>query len=71
MMSVVKHDIGTIERVFGMTLVTMPVWFIIFGIGYIKHGLPSSNQVTQSFIVALFSELLQQYCFLCNESCKR
>ncbi|MBF0748434.1 multidrug resistance efflux transporter family protein [Mammaliicoccus lentus] len=63
MMSVVKHDIGTIERVFGMTLVTMPVWFIIFGIGYIKHGLPSSNQVTQSFIVALFSGIIATVLF--------
>nr|WP_263313942.1 multidrug resistance efflux transporter family protein [Mammaliicoccus sp. Marseille-Q6498] len=63
MMNVVNSEINTIERVFGMTLVTIPVWVVIFIIGCMVEGLPTSNQVTQSFIVALFSGIIATILF--------
>lgn len=63
MMEVVKNEIGTIERVFGMTIITIPIWGVIFGIGYVTDGLPSSVQVLQSFIVALFSGIIATVLF--------
>ena len=49
MMVVVGNDLNTIERIYGMTLVTLPLWLIIFLIGVATQGLPSSNQITQTF----------------------
>ena len=64
-------ELGTIERVFGMTLVTLPIWIVIFVVGVLKEGLPSSSQVVQAFIVALFFSALSQHSiFLCYKYCK-
>ena len=58
MMVVVGNDLNTIERIYGMTLVTLPLWLIIFLIGVATQGLPSSNQITQTFLVAIFSGII-------------
>lgn len=58
MMVLVDNKLTTIERIYGMTLVTLPIWFIIFGVGVAKNGLPSSNQVLQTFSVAIFSGII-------------
>ncbi|WP_323708106.1 multidrug resistance efflux transporter family protein [Mammaliicoccus sciuri] len=63
MMQVVNGELGTIERVFGMTLVTLPIWIVIFVVGVLKEGLPSSSQVVQAFIVALFSGIIATILF--------
>lgn len=58
MMVLVGNDLNTIERIYGMTLVTLPLWLIIFLIGVSTQGLPSSNQINQTFLVAIFSGII-------------
>ncbi|WP_145379648.1 DMT family transporter [Staphylococcus cohnii] len=58
MMVLVGNDLNTIERIYGMTLVTLPLWLIIFLIGVTTQGLPSSDQITQTFLVAIFSGII-------------
>lgn len=50
--------LDTFQRVLGMTIASLPFWFVIAGIGYIQAGLPSTDQVSQSFIVALSSGVI-------------
>ena len=58
-----KDGLTTIQRVFGMTLMSMPFWLLLSGASVIKVGLPSCNQVIQSFIVALFSGVIATLLF--------
>ncbi|NWK85107.1 multidrug resistance efflux transporter family protein [Staphylococcus sp. GSSP0090] len=58
MMILVDNQLNTLERIYGMTLVTLPIWVIIFICGVLKTGPPSSNQVIQTFIVAVFSGII-------------
>ncbi|OIS27959.1 DMT family transporter [Staphylococcus cohnii] len=58
MMVLVGNDLNTIERIYGMTLVTLPLWLIIFLIGVATQGLSSSDQITQTFLVAIFSGII-------------
>ena len=48
-------EISTLERVFGMTLCSMPFWLVLGAGGVGAVGLPSAGQVIQSVGVALFS----------------
>lgn len=48
-------EISTLERVFGMTLCSMPFWLMLGAWGVGAVGLPSAGQVIQSVGVALFS----------------
>ncbi len=50
-----QNNITTIQRVYGMTLCSMPFWGLCSVIAFIRHGLPGEGQIIQSFIVALFS----------------
>lgn len=43
------------QRIFGMTLCSMPFWILLSFYNFVKVGLPSNGQVFQSFIVALAS----------------
>lgn len=54
---------NTFQRVFGMTLCSMPFWVVlsVFGIGYV--GLPSKGQAIQSFIVAVCSGVVATVLF--------
>ncbi|MEX6258392.1 DMT family transporter [Staphylococcus ureilyticus] len=58
MMVLVGNDLNTIERIYGMTLVTLPLWLLIFLIGLARQGPPSSNQIMQTFLVAIFSGII-------------
>jgi drug/metabolite transporter (DMT)-like permease len=58
MMEICENRISTIERVFGMTICSMPFWIIMGGISYVKVGIPSNWQIFQSFFVALFSGVI-------------
>jgi drug/metabolite transporter (DMT)-like permease len=55
MIEVCGNRLNTLQRVFGMTLCSMPFWIIISLNGLISVGMPSIGQVVQSFIVAIFS----------------
>ncbi|MBM7602325.1 drug/metabolite transporter (DMT)-like permease [Metabacillus crassostreae] len=58
MMEVCGGRLDTFQRVFGMTLVSLPFWFILSGVGIFSVGLPSNDQIIQSFIVAICSGVI-------------
>lgn len=53
----------TLQRVFGMTLCSMPFWFVCSGYALATHGLPSGGQVFQSVVVAVFSGVIATLLF--------
>ncbi|MDO5147698.1 MAG: multidrug resistance efflux transporter family protein [Eubacteriales bacterium] len=54
---------STVQRVFGMTLCSMPFWLVLSIIATVTRGLPSSGQLCQSFLVALFSGVIATILF--------
>ncbi|WP_227935444.1 DMT family transporter [Alkalihalobacillus deserti] len=58
MMELCGGRLDTFQRVFGMTLASLPFWLIISAFGFIKVGAPSSDQLLQSFIVAICSGVI-------------
>lgn len=63
MMTYCPPSINTTQRVFGMTLCSMPFWIGISIIAAVRYGLPSGGQMLQSFIVALFSGVVATLLF--------
>ena len=63
MMAVVPDSMGTIERIFGMTLCSLPFWLILMIIGVLNNQLPSPEQIRQTFIVALSSGVIATILF--------
>lgn len=63
MMQHCKNNFDTFQRVLGMTLATTPFWLIIAGIGGATVGLPSKDQVFQSFIVGISSGIIATVLF--------
>lgn len=58
MMEVCQSDVGTLQRVFNMTVASMPFWILLMLYGVWDTGLPSNAQITQSFLVALFAGVI-------------
>lgn len=63
MMQICDDEIKTPERVFNMTLASLPFWLLISLYGGIAHGVPSMAQLSYSFIVALFSGVIATLLF--------
>lgn len=63
MMEVCGNRFSTFQRVFGMTLCSMPFWIIISIYGIISVGLPSRGQIIQSLIVAVLSGIIATILF--------
>jgi drug/metabolite transporter (DMT)-like permease len=63
MMEVCGDRFNTFQRVFGMTLCSMPFWIIISTFGVLSAGLPSKEQIVQSLIVAVFSGIIATILF--------
>lgn len=55
MLMALDHNLTTIERVYAMTLCSMPVWVVVAIAGYLTAGLPSLSQVLQGATVGIFS----------------
>lgn len=55
MMELCQDSVDTFQRVFNMTLASLPFWLLLALWGAAEHGLPGMGQVQQSFLVALFS----------------
>lgn len=56
MMQVTSGEgLTTIQRIFGMTLCSMPFWLVCGVISLKNAGLPSGSQVLQSFLIALLA----------------
>jgi protein-S-isoprenylcysteine O-methyltransferase Ste14 len=58
MMDVCGGKLDAFQRVFGMTLASLPFWLAISAFSFIKVGGPSSGQLIQSFIVAICSGVI-------------
>lgn len=63
MMVLCPQEFSTVQRVFGMTLCSMPFWIVLSVCAGVTHGAPSTGQLTQSFIVALFSGVIATVLF--------
>lgn len=63
MMEVCHNKFTTFQRVFGMTLCSMPFWIILSGYGLVKIGPPSKNQMIQALLVAIFSGIIATILF--------
>ncbi|WP_214793773.1 MULTISPECIES: multidrug resistance efflux transporter family protein [unclassified Exiguobacterium] len=55
-------DLDVFERILGMCLGSLPVWFLLFGYG-LTTGRPSSSQLGQTFLVALLSGIVATVLF--------
>jgi drug/metabolite transporter (DMT)-like permease len=58
MMEVSGGRLDTFQRIFGMTLASLPFWLLISAFGFMNVGAPSSDQVLQSLIVAISSGVI-------------
>lgn len=58
--------VSAIERVFGMTLASLPIWILLAIIGVFTVGLPPVSQVTQTAIVALSSGVIATVLFFAS-----
>lgn len=63
MMEVCGDRFSTIQRVFGMTLCSMPLWITFSLTNLFTNKFPSSSQILQSFIVAIFSGVIATILF--------
>lgn len=58
MMEVAGNELNTFQRILGMTIASLPFWLILSLYGLFTEGLPTGNQVTQTFIVAVSSGII-------------
>ena len=64
MMALCPAGMTTLERVYGMTLCSMPFWIFMSGWAWVKAGPAGRGQVFQSRVwAALFSGVLPRSCF--------
>lgn len=63
MMQICPPELDTVQRVFGMTLCSMPFWIVTAVIAFLVSGAPSAGQVAQSAVVALFSGVVATILF--------
>lgn len=63
MMAITGTRLSTLQRIFGMTLCSLPFWLVLFLIGLCTSGIPSYSQTLQSLSVALFSGIVATLLF--------
>lgn len=64
MMQVIEEDkLTTIQRVFGMTLCSLPFWTVCGVFSLVRAGLPSMSQCVQSFLIALLAGVVATILF--------
>ncbi|KGT38293.1 MAG: multidrug resistance efflux transporter family protein [Heyndrickxia faecalis] len=63
MMELCEGRLDTFQRVLGMTLASLPFWFILSLYGLKASGPPSGNQIVQSGVVAVFSGVIATVLF--------
>ena len=62
-MSVCDESLTTVQRVFGMTLCSMPFWVISGFIAFVNAGAPEASQCLQALGVAVFSGVIATVLF--------
>lgn len=63
MMEICPPELSTFQRVFGMTLCSMPFWIVLSAAAWLWAGPPSAGQTIQSVCVALFSGVIATVLF--------
>lgn len=63
MMRVCPPGLNTVQRVFGMTLCSMPFWLVTAAAAWLRVGPPGAGQLVQSGVVALFSGVIATVLF--------
>lgn len=63
MMVICPPAFSTVQRVFGMTLCSMPFWILCSLWAGITHGFPGAGQICQSLSVAVFSGVIATLLF--------
>jgi uncharacterized membrane protein len=63
MMEVCAGRLDSYQRVLGMTLASLPFWFVLSLFGLLTTGMPSLEQTAQSLIVAISSGVLATVLF--------
>lgn len=63
MIEICSNRFSTFQRVFGMTLCSMPFWIILSSLGLLTVGLPNEGQIVQSLFVAIFSGIIATILF--------
>lgn len=63
MMSICKGKLDVYQRVLGMTIASIPFWLILSCYGVATVGMPSSEQIMQSLVVAIFSGIVATVLF--------
>ena len=58
-----EEQLSTTQRVFGMTLMSVPFWLLLAVFAGLDEGLPSGGQMLQSLIVAVFSGVIATMLF--------
>jgi hypothetical protein len=58
-----QENLGATQRVFGMTLMSQPLWLLVAVFGWSQAGLPSSGQVLLSAGVALSAGVIATVLF--------
>lgn len=64
MMQLTANDnLTTSQRIFGMTVMSLPFWIVCSIISYFKAGLPAPSQCLQAFLVALLAGVIATILF--------
>ena len=63
MMALCAETMTTLERVYGMTLCSMPFWIVMSVWAWVKSGPAQGGQIFQSLCVALFSGVIATVLF--------
>ncbi|MCL6453215.1 MAG: multidrug resistance efflux transporter family protein [Alicyclobacillus sp.] len=63
MMAVCQNQLGALERVFGMTTASLPVWLCLAAVGWRTAGWPSTGQTVQAAVVAVSSGVIATVLF--------
>lgn len=63
MMALCPPELTTVERVYGMTVCSLPFWILLALYGLFTRGLPSASQTLQSFGVAVLSGVIATLLF--------
>lgn len=63
MMEVCEGRLDAYQRVFGMTIASLPLWFLLSAFGIFTVGMPSGSQAFQSLLVAIFSGVIATVLF--------
>ncbi len=63
MMLVCQSEVGTLARVFNMTLGSWPFWLFLAACAALDNGVPSAGQLGQSLLVAVFAGVIATVLF--------